>query len=376
MASDIITLVQEDVTAIVPTAPFNQVALQRIVEMWAKVRTNPKSPDARHLQQTRVNVVMGCLDFCHKAPGAVTPDDIQAYQAELEQSGLSTNTVYTYLQLVSSFYTWAMRVPALRAMIGQNPVQLVKPQAPKPYTSEKIKTLTDEQVQDLIGVVATVATAELTATATDMEQRQRLVAKRDLAILILFLTTGLRRREVLQLKWGDVTFHKGGGLTLRVEVKTGKRRTLRIDDPTPQQALLDYLDTTGRRAHIKSGSPLWISHDRGSTGRAIKDGAKDKERPLTSLAFYKKLKAYGKQIDLPSIYTHQTRHTYASWVLQRSKSLHEVKEALGHEHEATTRHYIPAIGEEPDRGSAVFVQRLNLPTILPAAEELLSDVDS
>jgi integrase len=211
-----------------------------------------------------------------------------------------------------------------------------------------------------------------------MQQRQRLVAKRDLAILILFLTTGLRRREVLQLKWGDLTFHKGGPLTLRVEVKTGKRRTLRIDDPTPQQALLDYLDATGRRARMKSDSPLWISHDRGSNGRSPKDSVKDttKERPLTSLAFYKKLKAYGKQINLPSIYTHQTRHTYASWVLQRSKSLHEVKEALGHEHETTTRHYIPAIGEEPDRGSAMFVQRLNLPSVLPSAEDLHIDKDS
>lgn len=366
-----LTLATDDVTAIVPTAPFNPAAIQRIVTMWAKVRTNPKSPDAQHLQQTRVNVVMGCLDFCHKPPGVVTPDDIQAYQAELEQSGLSPNTVYTYLQLVSSFYTWAMRVPALRAMIGHNPVQLVKPQAPKPYTSEKIKVLTDEQVQELIAVVANVATAELAATATDMEQRQRLVAKRDLAILILFLTTGLRRREVLQLRWGDLTFHKGGSLTLRVEVKTGKRRTLRIDDPTPQQAVLDYLDATGRRERMRSDSPLWISHDRGRNGRRATESAKDKteEYPLTSLAFYKNLKSYGKQIGLPTIYTHQTRHTYASWVLQRSKSLHEVKEALGHEHETTTRHYIPAIGEEPDRGSAVFVQRLNLPPLISEADE-------
>lgn len=369
MANEIVTLSADDVQAVVPTSGFNRAALVRIVDMWAKVRTSPKSPDARHLQQTRVNVVMGCLDFCHKAPGAVTPDDIQAYRRELEQSGLSTNTVYTYLQLVSSFYTWALRVPALRAMLSHNPVQLVKPQAPKPYTSEKIKALTDEQVQELIGVVASVAGAELTPDPSDMQIRQRLVAKRDLAILILFLTTGLRRREVIQLKWGDLSFHKTGALTLRVEVKTGKRRTLRIDDPTPQRALLDYLDASGRREQMNGESPLWISHDRGSGGRrAPNDGKnKSKERPLTSLAFYKNLKRYGKQIALPSIYTHQTRHTYAAWVLQRSQSLHEVKEALGHEHETTTRHYIPAIGEEPDRGSAVFVQRLNLPTIPPTA---------
>ena len=41
--------------------------------------------------------------------------------------------------------------------------------------------------------------------------------------------------------------------------------------------------------------------------------------------------------------------------------MHAVQEALGHEHEATTRHYLRAIAVEPDRYSAAIVKRLRLP---------------
>ncbi len=41
--------------------------------------------------------------------------------------------------------------------------------------------------------------------------------------------------------------------------------------------------------------------------------------------------------------------------------MHAVQEALGHENEATTRHYLRAIALEPDRYRAAIVKRLRLP---------------
>src|SRR5690349_13874613 len=174
------------------TAPFSAPAIFSVVQAWAKQSTDPASPTHAMTVQVKANIVMGCLDFSHKPPAAITPQDILAYQAELEASHLKPATIYTYLQHVSSFYSWAMTVPGLQEIIRDNPVRLVRPKAPKPYSSEKTKTLSDEQVAELVSVVQARADADLPAEPSDIDIMRRIVAKRDLAILLLFLTTGMR----------------------------------------------------------------------------------------------------------------------------------------------------------------------------------------
>src|SRR4051794_8657226 len=107
--------------AITPTVPtFNAPALLAVVGFWANTTTDQSSPRLRDLLRDKTNVVMGFLDFCHKAPAQVTPEDVRAYQAELTCDGLQPSTVYTYLQHVSSFYEWAMQVPSLQTTIRAN----------------------------------------------------------------------------------------------------------------------------------------------------------------------------------------------------------------------------------------------------------------
>jgi integrase len=81
---------------------------------------------------------------------------------------------------------------------------------------------------------------------------------------------------------------------------------------------------------------------------------------MTSHAFYNNLRMYGKLAGVGDVHPHQTRHTFAAWVGEESGSMHAVQEALGHENEATTRHYLRAIAVEPDRYSAAIVKRLHL----------------
>src|SRR6476646_2259131 len=96
------------------TGDFNAPALLGVVAAWAKQSTDPESAQHAMTVQVKTNIVLSCLDFCHKPPAVVTPHDILAYRAELEASHLKPATVYTYLQHVSSFYTWAMKVPGLQ----------------------------------------------------------------------------------------------------------------------------------------------------------------------------------------------------------------------------------------------------------------------
>jgi integrase/recombinase XerD len=193
---------------------------------------------------------------------------------------------------------------------------------------------------------------------TDIDVMRRIVARRDLAILLLFLTTGMRRREIIQLTWGQIELRRGGELILRTQVKGGKRRALTVGDPAVGAALLDYLRASGRYERLKADSPLWTRHDRG-----VKNSVTTRrvEPAMTSHAFYNNLKTYGKLAGIGDIHPHQTRHTFAAWVGEESGSMHTVQEALGHENAATTRHYLRAIAVEPDRFSTAILRRLQLP---------------
>ena len=351
--------------ALAPTeASFNAPALLAIVGLWANATTDQSSPRLHDLLRDKTNVVMGFLDFCHEPPALITPEDVRTYQAELTADGLQPSTVYTYLQHVSSFYEWAMQVPSLKETIRANPVRLVRPRAPKAYSSKKTKALSDEQVAALLDVVRAKAAAELPADVDDLARRVRLVAKRDLAILLFFLMTGMRRREVIQLCWGDVELRRDGTLILRTQVKGGRNRTRKVEDGNVQAALVDYLQASGRLAGMRPDSPLWARHDRAAerNPRAVK--------PLTSHAYYQNLQKYAAEALLGRVNPHQTRHTYAAWVGEESGSLHEVQQALGHRSLNTTRVYLEQIAVEPDRYSTRIARRLGLNSPSTASGEV------
>ncbi len=58
---------------------FNGPALLPVVQMWARTTTDPESATRTAIERVKTNVVMGCLNVCHKPPAHITPQDIQAY---------------------------------------------------------------------------------------------------------------------------------------------------------------------------------------------------------------------------------------------------------------------------------------------------------
>ena len=107
--------------------------------------------------------------------------DVQDWRKELEQQQLSPSTIYSRVCFLSSFFRWAMRDPALRELITSNPARLALPKAPKAYQTESVKAWTDEELQAIVGVVRARA------------EGGDVVGKRDYALLLFYLVTGMRR---------------------------------------------------------------------------------------------------------------------------------------------------------------------------------------
>jgi integrase len=310
-------------------------SLREAIDSWLRATTDSSSPRYDDLARDKGKAVGDFFAFVNAMPDEVGVNDVKAYHAHLESKGLAQATVYALLSRISSFYKWLNDLPEIQGQLP-NPVAAARPKAPKPYQSESTKSLTDEQVRALVGVV------RARADSGDV------VGLRDYAMLVAYLLTGLRRAEIARLRWGDVDF-SGGTAMITYRAKGGDVLTRQID-PRVREAILGYLRAAGRLDEMTPASPIWTRHDR----------AGEPGRPLTSHAFAKNLKMYGRLAGLDHVHIHQTRHTYARIVADETGSLVETQDALGHVNATTTRVYVQRVGIKRDKHGDQVAERLGL----------------
>jgi len=225
-----------------------QVVLRSAISLWATATTS-ESERRQDLLRDKQRIVLSFFQYIGKLPSEVEPVDVQQWLTELEGKGVKPGTTYQHACLLSSFYSWAIRDPEIGQHLRGNPARLARPKAPKPYQTESVKAMSDDEVQSLVGVVRKRA---LTGD---------LVGKRDYALLLMYLATGLRRQEIISLRGKDV--HVDETLILAYRAKGGDYRSREVREPQVKEALLDYLTAAQRMHALKTDAPLWTRHDRG-----------------------------------------------------------------------------------------------------------------
>jgi integrase/recombinase XerC len=313
------------------------LAICNAVGLWAEATTRTEVYDRKDKLKDKIQVVTGFYAFTKKHPVDVTPADVIMWRSHLEAQGQMQATVYARVSRVSSFYKWLMADPQLGARIKFNPAAPARPRCPRPYQSDSVKDLTDVEMNSLLEAIKRLADSG------------SFVAKRDYALLLLYFLTGMRRNEVSSLRGTDVELNEAG-MIIKYRRKGGKYMKRAVDDPTVREALLDYLNASGRGNVLGSERPLWTRHD-----RAGKPGA-----PLTSRSFAENLKAYAGKVGIEQINVHKTRHTFARIVAEETGSYLETQEALDHENAATTRIYVERITVKADKHSQHISRRFKV----------------
>jgi integrase len=311
------------------------LAIRNAVVFWAEATTRAEVYDRKDKLKDKVQVVTRFFAFIGKHPADVTPADVVAWRSYLESQDQTQATVYARVSRISSFYKWLMSDPQLGSQIKFNPAAPARPRCPRPYQSDSVKDLTDEEMNSLLEIVRELASAG------------SIVAKRDYALLLLYFLTGMRRNEVIALRGTDVELNDAG-MVIKYRRKGGKYMKRAVDDPAAREAMLNYLLVSGRSNVIGSERPLWTRHD-----RAGKPGA-----PLTSRAFAENLKLYARKVGIQKINVHRTRHTFARIVAEETGSYLETQEALDHENAATTRIYVERITVKTDKHSRKVAERI------------------
>lgn len=327
----------EGTQALIPAGQTIDLALLNAIHLWASATTDAESACCQDLLRSKRRAVSSFFAHAGKHPGEVTALDVKNWRDALEGKGFKPATVYARISRLSSFYAWVMRDPALGRFITSNPAQNARPKCPKPYQTESSKALDDDQIGAL------VRTVRKRAEGGDV------IGKRDYALLLFFITTGMRRQEVIGLRGSDIELRKDD-LVVRCRVKGGDYVGRAVNESLVREALLDYFVSCNRMNVLGSNRPLWTRHD-----RAGQSGA-----PLASHSFSKNLKSYARAAGIENIHIHQTRHTFARIVSEETGSIVETQDALGHKNLATTRVYIGRIAVKSDKHSRQVTARLNV----------------
>lgn len=148
------------------------------------------------------------------------------------------------------------------------------------------------------------------------------IGKRDYALILMLMKTGMRRAELVSLNRSDVKMMDGHHVAVIEHGKGDKRRIvkLRVD---VYRALEEYLAARGRE-----GEALFVSFRRGDhpTSNRMTDKAVE--------LLVKKYAPRGTELT-----PHGLRATFATLALEAEAPLHQVQYALGHADPRTTERY-------------------------------------
>lgn len=168
--------------------------------------------------------------------------------------------------------------------------------------------------------------------------------KRNLVIFLFGTNTGLRCGDILQLRMRDIVSPEGSiyNKILLLEEKTGKRRTLFIND-TLREALSEYVQDFKR---IDPDAPLFPSR---KTGERREESVKDNTDCLSVKSYWRILKEAGETLRLAHIGTHTMRKTfgyavyaqYAGKLVQgKYSAIDVVQKVFNHSSSNVTMRYI------------------------------------
>lgn len=238
------------------------------------------------------------------ALGAVTPDDLLAYVADLRGSGRAEASVARALVAVRTMH---------RFLAGEDllPVDPAADLDPPSVPAGLPKPLSEAQV-----------TALLEAVEGDDPS-----ARRDRVILEVLYGTGLRISELVGLSLGDLDLDAS---LLRAFGKGAKERVVPIGRPA-RAAIEAWLAPGGRPAWEPA---QWKRRDDEQALLLNRRGGR-----LSRQSAWNIVKAHGARVGLTDLSPHVLRHSCATHMVDHGADIRAVQELLGHASISTTQVY-------------------------------------
>ena len=236
------------------------------------------------------STIMIMLGKVEKSIDHITTDDLReyltAYQSEKNSSKVTIDNIR---RILSSFFSWLED----EDFILKSPVRRIH----KVKTAKIVKdTYTDEALELM---------------------RDSCTTARDLAIIDLLASSGMRVGEMVSLNRDDIDFHE------RECVVTGKGNKER----------LVYFDAR-TKIHLQN-----YLNGRTDTNPALFVSLKAPHDRLMIGGVETRLREMGKRLNLPKVHPHKFRRTLATSAIDKGMPVEQLQQLLGHQKIDTTMHY-------------------------------------
>ncbi len=241
--------------------------------------------------------------FAATTPDQVRPADVLAYAHGVGLSGRTPSpaTIGARIASLSSYYRFLIRM----GLVAMNPCDLVErprhnPSPARGYSADEVR--------------------RLLAVIPDTVQ-----GRRDLAILLVFILTGRRRSEVMDLRAGDIET-EAGTVFYRYRGKGGKKGRRQLPRPAWEAIRLTLEDSHKELASMAPKESLWQA------------GA----RPmgLSGSTFYARFRRYLMAAGMKPSGVHILRHSAARLRRDAGESVETVSAFLDHSSLAVTTTYL------------------------------------
>ena len=182
------------------------------------------------------------------------------------------------------------------------------------------------------------------------------------SMIILFITTGIRRGELVGLKWPDIDFDSkqlhikrnvtratGSGVVIGSPRTSGSNRSIPLSDKTTK-VLQEYREQQQLKFPGKDLQDAFIFH-----------GKRDIFCPCEPTSVTHKVRKFMVENGLPRYYLHALRHTAASLILADGGDIKSVQHLLGHADVSTTLNfYAKANMDQMRKASTKFTDTFGL----------------
>ncbi|MCX8031302.1 MAG: site-specific tyrosine recombinase XerD [Thermodesulfovibrionales bacterium] len=224
-------------------------------------------------------------------------EDIINFINDKKDKGVATSSICRFLSSIKSFTKFLI----LEKIISEDPTETLK----TPQRWERIPKATSfTEISKLF---------EINPNKTFLF--------RDIVMLELMYSSGLRVSELIAVKINDINFEVG---FIKVKGKGSKERLIPINNRVKEK-ILKYLKDYRPKISKNKHTPYLFLNNRGA--------------PMTRQRFWQALKKLSKHVGL-DLSPHVIRHSFATHLLEGGADLRSVQKMLGHSDISTTQIYI------------------------------------
>lgn len=236
------------------------------------------------------DTILSMISATGKQPRQIMTEDLRTYLTNYQtERGSSKVTIDNIRRILSSFFSWLED----EDFIVKSPVRRIH----KVKTAKVIKdTYTDEALELM---------------------RDNCGSTRDLAIIDLLASSGMRVGEMVSLNREDINFNERECVVFG---KGNKERLVYFDARTKIH-LQNYLDS------------------RSDSNPALFVALKAPYERLKIGGVEVRLRELGKRLNLPKVHPHKFRRTLATSAIDKGMPIEQVQQLLGHQKIDTTMHY-------------------------------------